>query len=59
MRIVRTVETYGLNESTFFKYKALYDELFAFFVNQFRKGNIEYVEMISNDNDYWVRLCEE
>ena len=52
MRIVRTVETYGLNESTFFKYKALYDELFAFFIEQFKMDNIDYIEMLSNDNDY-------
>ncbi len=56
MRIVRTTEVYGLNDITFCVYKNLYDELFAFFVNQFRKGNIEYVEMISNDNDYLGKI---
>jgi uncharacterized protein len=56
MRIVRTVETYGLNESTFFKYKALYDELFAFFIEQFKMDNIDYIEMLSNDNDYLGKI---
>lgn len=56
MRIVRTVEAYGLNERTFFSYKSLYDELFAFFIEQFKVGNIDYIEMLSNDNDYLGKI---
>lgn len=56
MRIVRTAEAYGLNENTFSAYKNLYNELFAFFIEQFRIGDINYIEMISNDNDYLGKI---
>ncbi|MDE7274055.1 MAG: SPASM domain-containing protein, partial [Lachnospiraceae bacterium] len=56
MRIVRTVETYGLNEFTFPSYKSLFKELFTFFIDQFINGNIDYIEMMSNDNDYLGKI---
>ena len=56
MRIVRTTEAYGLNEYTFAAYKTLYNELFTFFIEQFKFGDIDYIEMISNDNDYLGKI---
>lgn len=56
MRIVRTTEAYGLNENTFVAFKTLYNELFTFFIEQFKDDDIDYIEMISNDNDYLGKI---
>lgn len=57
MKIVRSVDSQlTVDSSNLEKIKQLYNELFEFFVENIKDGNIECLKMIINDNDYFGKI---
>lgn len=57
MKIVRCVDPQlTINSNNLEKIKRLYNELFEFFIENIKDGNIEHLKMIINDNDHFEKI---
>jgi len=57
MKFVRSAnDEYAINKDSIEKLKGLYDELIHFFIENISKGNVIYLKMILNDNDYFGKI---